>query len=132
MKQGTENKVKKFALILTTHRLWGKIFLPYIIVPEANNEYFKLSECLSPYITDEILQYLEEEEPELVRITNEYSDRAIYKLFSRDKSVKDFLKNVTSEMIDEQSKPPFARVGIKLKKPVQAAKVTIRFRPASS
>ena len=99
------NKGKRFAIILTTHRLWGKIFLPYIIVPEANNEYFKLSECLSPYITDEILQYLEEEEPELVRITNEYSDRAIYKLFSRDKSVKDFLKNVTSEKIEKFIRP---------------------------
>ncbi|MDD4873150.1 MAG: hypothetical protein PHR77_21565, partial [Kiritimatiellae bacterium] len=38
--------------------------------------------------------------------------------------------DVTSEVIDEQSKPPFPRVGIKLKKPVQAAKVVVRFRPA--
>jgi len=37
--------------------------------------------------------------------------------------------DVTSEMIDEQSKPSFARVGIKLKKPVQSAKVAVLFRP---
>ena len=95
----------EFALILTRHRLWGQIFLPYIIVNEANKRYLILSECLSPYQSEETLRYLTHEEIELVRIINEYSDRNLYKLFSRDKTVKDFLINVTNERIERYIRP---------------------------
>ncbi len=94
-----------FALILTQHRLWGQIFLPYIIDIEGNKSYYMLKECLSPYQSEETLSYLSHEEIELVRITNEYSDRNLYKLFSKDKSVKEFLQNVKSEKIDKFIRP---------------------------
>jgi len=96
---------KHFALVLTTHRLWGKILLPYIIESEAKNKYFRLSECLSPYPADETMKNLENEEIELVRIANEYSDKSIFKLFSRDNSVKDFLLNVNSDKIVKFIRP---------------------------
>ena len=37
------------------------------------------------------------EERELVKIINEYSDRNLFKLFSKDKTVKDFIEKVTPE-----------------------------------
>jgi len=39
--------------------------------------------------------------------------------------------DVTTETINEQSKPAFERIGIKLKKPVKSARITARFRPAA-
>jgi hypothetical protein len=95
----------KFILLLTRHRLWGYIFHPYIIVNDSDKEYFLLSESLFPYQSDETLKSLEEEERELVRIVNEYSDRALFKLFSKDKSVKDFLENVEEEKIKRFIRP---------------------------
>jgi len=38
---------------------------------------------------------------------------------------------VTTETIAEQSKPPFTRLGLRLKQPVRSARVTVRFRPGS-
>jgi SNF2 family DNA or RNA helicase len=105
LNQTGEYRGRHFALVLTTHRLWGKILLPYIIESEAKNKYFRLFECLSPYPADETLKNLENEEIELVRLTNEYSDKSIFKLFSKDNSVKDFLRNVNSEKIDKFIRP---------------------------
>ncbi len=100
----TENK-KHFALILTHHRLWGSILIPYIINIEPYKNYFKLSECLSPYQSDDTLSYLNDEERELVRIINEYTDRNLFKFYSKENSVKDFLAKVTFEKIEKFIRP---------------------------
>lgn len=105
MEDPAENKRIRFAIILTRHRLWGKIFLPYIITQNPGKKYFTLTEALSPYPSDVTLSNLENEEIELVRITNEYSDRPIYKLYSRDRNVKEFLENVTPDKIDKFIRP---------------------------
>ena len=95
----------RFALVLTKHRLWGKIFLPYIVHNEPNKKYFRLSECLSPYPSDNTLNTLYHHELELVRIINEYSDKSLFKLFSKDSNVRDFLANVTKEKVEKIIRP---------------------------
>ncbi len=101
----SDNKESVFALILINHRIWGYVFQPYIIVNEGNKNYYTLSECLSPYQSEETISSLSHDEIELVRIINEYSDRRLFKLFSKDKSVKEFLQNVTTEKIDRFIRP---------------------------
>jgi SNF2 family DNA or RNA helicase len=93
----SDKKGRRFALILFQHRLWGSIVLPYIIQKELKGNYYKLSECLSPFPNTETLGTLTSEERELVKIINEYTDRTLFKLFSKDKSVKEFLEKITPE-----------------------------------
>lgn len=100
---------KVFALILFQHRLWGFIIAPYILQKEPNKGYFKLSENLSPFPNPETLGLLTPEERDLVKIINEYNDRSLFKLFSRDKSVKDFLEKVTVENTDNFIRPYIER-----------------------
>jgi SNF2 family DNA or RNA helicase len=97
--------MKHFALILTFHRLWGHILVPYIIKNETERRYFKLAECLSPFPGTDTLATLNPEEREVVRIINEYTDRNLFKLFSKDKSVKDFLEKVTAEKTEDFIRP---------------------------
>ena len=99
----------QFALILTHHRLWGGIVLPYIINNAANKNYFSLSESLSPYQSAETLTCLTDEEREVVRIINEYSDRNLFKFFSKEATVKDFLAGVTIEKIQKFIRPYIER-----------------------
>lgn len=94
---------KLFVLLLTEHRIWGNILLPYIIQDEWN--YFKLIECLSPFPNIDTLSLLTDEERELVKILNEYTDRNLFKLFSRDKNVKEFLEKITEEKVDQFIRP---------------------------
>ncbi len=105
----SDKKGKSFALILFQHRLWGSILLPYIIQREPGKSYFKLSECLSPYPGTDTLSTLSAEEREVVKIINEYTDRALFKLFSRDKTVKEFLQKITPDQLDKFIRPYIER-----------------------
>lgn len=105
----SDKRGKLFALILLQHRLWGYIILPYIIQKEVNRGYYKLSECLSPFPNNDTLGTLTAEERDLVKIINEYTDRALFKLFSRDKTVKEFLEKLETDKLDNFIRPYIER-----------------------
>jgi SNF2 family DNA or RNA helicase len=105
LKTGSEKKIKLFALVLTHHRLWGSVLLPYIIRIEPNRSYYKLSECLSPFPNVDTLGTLTSEDREVVKIINEYTDRNLFTLFSKESSVKEFLEKVTSDKIEKFIRP---------------------------
>lgn len=109
METRSDKKGKQFTLILFQHRLWGSVMLPFIIQKESNLGYFKLSECLSPFPNAETLGTLTADERELVKIINEYTDRILFKLFSKDKSVKEFLEKITSDKIETYIRPYIER-----------------------
>ncbi|MCX6327504.1 MAG: DEAD/DEAH box helicase [Bacteroidia bacterium] len=109
METGSEKKIKLFAILLTHHRLWGSVLLPYIIQNEPNKRYYKLSECLSPFPNIDTLSTLTSEEREVVKIINEYKDRNLFKLFSKDKTVKEFLEKVTPEKLEKFIRPYIER-----------------------
>jgi SNF2 family DNA or RNA helicase len=109
LETGSDKKGKLFALILFQHRLWGYVILPYIIQKEVNRGYYKLSECLYPFPNIDTLSTLTSEERELVKIINEYTDRNLFKLFSRDKSVKEFLEKITPEKLENFIRPYIER-----------------------
>lgn len=94
-----------FALVLINHRLWGSILTPYIIELALNKKYYRLTECLSPFPGNDTLNILVPEEREVIHIINEYNDRNLFKLFSRDKSVKEFLVKVTPDKINDFIRP---------------------------
>ncbi|MDO9340719.1 MAG: hypothetical protein Q7T72_09385, partial [Bacteroidales bacterium] len=97
--------MKLFALVLTHHRLWGSVLLPYIIQNEPNKKYYKLSECLYPFPNIDTLGKLTSEEREVVKIINEYTDRNLFQLFSKDSTVKVFLEKVTSDKLENFIRP---------------------------
>ena len=103
--KGINKKKRLFTLLLTHNRLWGSVLLPYIIIDESNRGYYKLSECLTPFPNIDTLGSLTPEEREVVKIINEYSDRNLFKIFSKDKTVKDFLEKVTKEKTEEFIRP---------------------------
>jgi SNF2 family DNA or RNA helicase len=105
LEPGSAKKKKLFTLILTQNRLWGSVLLPYIITDESNRGYYKLAECLSPFPNIDTLGSLAPEEREVVKIINEYSDRNLFRIFSKEKNVKEFLEKVSKEKIDEFIRP---------------------------
>jgi len=101
----SHKKKKLFTLILTQNRLWGTLLLPYIIIDESNRGYYRLSECLTPFPNIETLGSLAPEEREVVKIINEYTDRNLFTIFSKEKTVKEFLEKVTNEKIEKFIRP---------------------------
>ncbi len=100
-----EESERFFALILTQHRRWGTILAPYIIVRRRGVDYFEMAESLAPHPDAATLILLDNEDRETVRLINDYSDRNLFKLFSKHKNVKEFLENITDKEFEDHIKP---------------------------
>jgi len=109
LETGSAKKKKLFTLILTHNRQWGSVLVPYIIIDESNKGYYKLSECLTPFPNIDTLGTLTSEEREIVKIINDYSDRNLFNIFSKDKTVKEFIEKVTPEKIEGFIRPYIER-----------------------
>jgi len=105
--QPSEIKARErlFALILTQHRRWGTILMPYMLEKMPGREYYSTGEALSPFPNNFTLSGLDNEEKETVRLVNEYSDRNLFKLFSKHRNVKEFLENVAEKEFGVLIKP---------------------------
>ncbi|MBP8958907.1 MAG: DEAD/DEAH box helicase [Bacteroidales bacterium] len=100
---GTDEQL--FSLVVTKNRIWGNIIIPCILKKIKGKEYFTISESLFPFPSEEIVTSLFPEERETVEILNQYSDRQLFKLFSKERNVKDFLLNVTPDIINRHIRP---------------------------
>jgi superfamily II DNA or RNA helicase len=94
-----------FALILTQHRRWGPVLSPYILERHPGSYYYIMAEALSPYPDSVTLSQLDNEERDLVRIVNEYSDRSLFKLFSKHHNVREFIDKVSDNDFERLIKP---------------------------
>jgi len=102
---GNNERTRLFALILTQHRRWGTVLMPYMLELMPGRDYYSLAEALSPFPNSVTLSELDNEEKEAVRLVNEYSDRNLYKLFSKQRNVKDFIDNVPDRDFEKLIKP---------------------------
>ena len=94
-----------FALGLTEHRLWGFIFMPFLLKKTGDQGFYSAVQTVFPSLTDSAYTSLEEKEKEIVKIIDEYNDQALFKLFSKHKNVKEFYEKVTPERIVQFIKP---------------------------
>ncbi|MGQ9621348.1 MAG: DEAD/DEAH box helicase [Bacteroidales bacterium] len=94
-----------FALVIARHRIWGVILMPYIVRKDIASDYYSATEALFPVPAENTIVNLLPEEREIVTILNQYSDRQLFRLFSREKNVKEFLVNVTAERIENHIRP---------------------------
>lgn len=94
-----------FAILVTQHRMWGTIMIPYNLVRVEGNQYYTPEESLSPYASPETQASLSEAENELIDLINSYSDRHLFRLFSREKNVVEFLDRVTEERFERHIRP---------------------------
>ncbi len=84
-----------FALGISNHRVWGELILPFFIGKEKANGVFRLLERILPESKDFFGLIVEQKE--LVRMTEAYNDRQLYKLFSKEKNVRQFINEVSKE-----------------------------------
>lgn len=96
---------KLFALILTQHRRWGTVLIPYMLERQHGLSYYSMTEALSPFPDSNTLADLDNEEREVVELLNEYSDRNLFKLFSKHRNVKEFSETVGEKEFDTLIKP---------------------------
>ncbi len=83
--------------------------MPWIIEKEEGNDYYSPVECLSPYASPGIITELTESQIELVELINSYSDRHLFRLFSRERNVVEFTEKIDKDRFEKYIKPYIER-----------------------
>lgn len=94
-----------FALGYIPHRLWGTILIPQLLERDESLPYYVTGEILLK--NEDALSYrrLTPMQKEAVNLIDEYNDKLLHRLFSKKKTVKEFMDTVDAETIKEHIRP---------------------------
>ncbi len=95
----------RFALGYMPHRLWGSILQAQVLEKEAGKEFYTPGEYIQNDSSTEAYQRLSPMQREVLRLMDEYSDRNLHRIFSRQKTVKQFQDQVDSPTISNHIRP---------------------------
>ena len=94
-----------FALGYIPHRIWGTILIPQLLERDETLPYYVTGEILLK--NDDALSYrrLTPMQKEAVNIIHEYNDQQLHRLFSKKKTVKEFMDTIDDVTIKEHVRP---------------------------
>ena len=89
--------------------MWKSLLVPFMLKRVEGMDYLTPEESLSPYISPDTVDELSEHEMEIIHLANSFSDRNLFRLFSKEKNVMQFLEKVTQERFDNHIRPYIER-----------------------
>jgi SNF2 family DNA or RNA helicase len=95
----------QFALGYMPHRLWGRILLPQVLDKEAGKDFYIPGEYIQKDSSTKAYQRLSPMQREVLSLVDAYSDRNLFRLFSKHKSVKQFHDQVDAATISKHIRP---------------------------
>ena len=95
----------RFALGYMPHRVWGSILQAQILEKEPGKEFYSPGEYVQNDSSTRAYQRLSPMQREILRLMDEYSDRNLYRHFSRHKTVKQFQDQVDRETVAKHIRP---------------------------
>ena len=95
----------RFALGYMPHRLWGSILQAQVLEKEPGRDFYTPGEYIQNDSTTMAYQRLSPMQREVLRLVNEYSDRTLHRIFSRQKTVKQFQDQVDRATISNHIRP---------------------------
>jgi len=95
----------RFALGYMPHRLWGSILQAQVLEKEPGKEFFTPGEYIQNDSSTEAYQRLSPMQREILRLMDEYGDRNLHRIFSRQKTVKQFQDQVDGATISNHIRP---------------------------
>jgi hypothetical protein len=93
-------------LTFAPHSSWGYILQPLVVTIEKEG-WLTIRETAGS--KNVLLSRMNEASGEIVRLSEKYSDKALMKSYSKDKTVTDFLKKVKPETIEKDIRPCIER-----------------------
>ncbi len=97
-----------FSLGLTEHRLWGFLFVPYLLERMGESPIYKIVENLHGKDQTKTVD-LSDAEKQLLKLVNEYNEKNLVKLFSKQKNQKEFIAQLTPELLTSTIRPYIER-----------------------
>ena len=95
----------RFALGYMPHRLWGSILQAQVLEKEPGKEFYTPGEYIQNDSSTSAYQKLSPMQREVLRLMDEYGDRSLHRIFSKQKTVKQFQDQVDSDTISNHIRP---------------------------
>lgn len=98
---------KELIIGIVDHPLLGLIMVPYIVVIKPNHGFYHVEARISPLNISRYANSFSENEKQLVKWIDEYSDQNLHKIFSkkRGQTTVEFIGKLKEEFINEHIKP---------------------------
>lgn len=103
--------VEKLVITLTKHAHWGDMLQP-VLVREEMSGALSILEIVGQ--TSSVFPHLNDSSKNLVKLAEKISDKALMKIFSKEKNVADFHKTVAPERIEKYIRPYIENVHRKI------------------
>lgn len=111
---------------LTEHRTFGKVFQAFLI--EKRVSFYSIVKLVKLHDLDEL--DLTEQEQELIKLTNQYSDEALVKKFSKKKEASKFFQQIDHILFQEHISPYIDRYMRKITLLLMQQKTRLFFKQA--
>ena len=100
-------QIKKLVIGIVNHPLFGIIMVPYIIVIKPNHGFHQIEARISQLNISKYIDSFSENEKQLIKWIDEYSDQTLHKIFSkkRGQTTVDFISKLKKEFADENIRP---------------------------
>jgi len=98
---------KEFVIGIVDHPLFGLIMVPYIVIIKPNHGFFHIEARVSQLNISKYIDNFSENEKQIIKWIDEYSDQNLHKLFSkkRGQTTVDFISKIKQEFIKENIRP---------------------------
>jgi SNF2 family DNA or RNA helicase len=95
----------RFALGYMPHRLWGSILQAQVLDKEPERDFYTPGEYIQNDSSTKAYQRLSPMQKEVLHLMDKYSDRNLHRIFSKQKTVKQFQDLVDQATIDKRIRP---------------------------
>jgi len=127
-----KNTQKKLVVAVREHRHVGYIPTVYHIAKERDNEFYTIKEVVTPAMVKASPHLYTDDEKNLIKQIDEFSDTNLSKVFSRKKiAVQDFFKELTPENFEKLVRPYIERRVVKSIEICMRAKIPVYHKPDS-
>lgn len=98
---------KELVIGITDHPLFGLIMAPYIVVIKPNHGFYHIEVKISHLNISKYIDGFSENEKQLIKWIDEYSDQNLHKIFSkkRGQTTVDFINALDKEFADKYIRP---------------------------
>lgn len=98
---------KEFVIGIVDHPLFGLIMVPYIVIIKPNHGFYHIEARISQLNISKYINNFSENEKQLIKWIDEYSDQNLHKIFSkkRGQTTVDFIGKLKADFIEENIRP---------------------------
>ncbi|TAJ12190.1 DEAD/DEAH box helicase [Marinilabiliaceae bacterium JC017] len=96
--------MERFIIVITQKRHYGTLALPYL-AKETNEPFITLDEQITPLHIEQQPGFFTPEHKELVKILTNLNEHIIYKKFSKGKTLKLFIDQLSKEYLETHIRP---------------------------